>query len=250
MREGRLLDARATEPRSAARPRPRHFGPAEIGVRPATPAGRERVTLGADLFRGATLFLLGSAAVFAGIVLVDFGIGKYQQMQFRERGERLARLSNLALSSLEGNIERVSDLGEGRYELAVDLRNASGEGLIYVMSPDMHAYVQIGNEWQELPIAPAADDGTGVVGIDGEHVYRYRFDARVKSFAQLLPGYMHVRFSESMLVSPQRVPKDDVFERRDNYYVYLKPHDADDATILKRTKFAGKPPVWIPMPPH
>jgi putative ABC transport system ATP-binding protein/macrolide transport system ATP-binding/permease protein/lipoprotein-releasing system ATP-binding protein len=250
MREGRLLAARATEPRPAAQPHPRHFGPAEIGVRPAPPAGRGRVALGADLMRGAALFLLGSAAVFAGIVLVDFGVGKYQQMQFRARGERLARLSNLALSSLEGNIEKVSDLGEGRYELAVDLRNATGEGPIYVMAPDMHAYVQIAKEWQELPIAPAADDGTGVVGIDSDHVYRYRFDARVKSFAQLLPGYMHVRFSESMLVSPQREPKDDVFERRDNYYVYLKPYDADDVMILQRTKFAGRPPVWIPMPPH
>src|SRR6516162_9658597 len=114
----------------------------------------------------------------------------------------------------------------------------------------MHAYVQVGKEWQELPIAPAEDDPAGVVGIDGKHVYRYRFDARLKSFAELLPGYMHVRFSDSMLVSPQQAPKDDVFERRDNYYVYLKPYDVADATILKRTKFAGKPPVWIPMPPH
>jgi hypothetical protein len=30
----------------------------------------------------------------------------------------------------------------------------------------------------------------------------------------------------------------------------LKPFDVADDTILKRTKFAGKPPVWIPMPPH
>ena len=66
----------------------------------------------------------------------------------------------------------------------------------------------------------------------------------------LLPGYMHVRFSDSMLVSPQRVPNEDVFGRRDNYYVYLKPDDIADVTILKRTKFTGKLPVWIPMPPH
>jgi hypothetical protein len=39
-------------------------------------------------------------------------------------------------------------------------------------------------------------------------------------------------------------------ERVDNYYVYLKPHDANDAAILRKMKFPGKPPVWIPMPPH
>ena len=30
---------------------------------------------------------------------------------------------------------------------------------------------------------------------------------------------MHVRFSGTMLVSPSNTPKDDVFERKDNYYV-------------------------------
>ena len=31
---------------------------------------------------------------------------------------------------------------------------------------------------------------------------------------------------------------------------YLKPRSADDAAILAKTKFPGKPPLWIPMPPH
>ena len=31
---------------------------------------------------------------------------------------------------------------------------------------------------------------------------------------------------------------------------YLKPHGADDETIRKRMKYAGMPPVYIPMPPH
>jgi putative ABC transport system ATP-binding protein/macrolide transport system ATP-binding/permease protein/lipoprotein-releasing system ATP-binding protein len=53
-----------------------------------------------------------------------------------------------------------------------------------------------------------------------------------------------------MLVSPSSTPSDDVFERRDNYYVYLKPFDVADEVVLKRMRFSGKPPVWIPMPPH
>jgi hypothetical protein len=46
------------------------------------------------------------------------------------------------------------------------------------------------------------------------------------------------------------MPKGDVFERKDNFYVYLKPFDVADEVVLKRMKFSGKPPVWIPMPPH
>jgi hypothetical protein len=65
-----------------------------------------------------------------------------------------------------------------------------------------------------------------------------------------IPNYMHVRFSESMLVSSSSVPQGEVFERKDNFYVYLKPYDVADEVVLKRLKFSGKPPVWIPMPPH
>ena len=86
--------------------------------------------------------------------------------------------------------------------------------------------------------------------IESTQTYRYVFDAQVKQYAQLLPNYMHVRFSATMLVSPSSMPKDDVFERKDNYYVYLKPFDVADAVVLKRMRFSGKPPVWIPMPPH
>ena len=89
-----------------------------------------------------------------------------------------------------------------------------------------------------------------VLRIDSKHLYQYLFDAQVKDFTQLLPYYMHLRFSDTMLVSPSSTPKDDVFERQDNYYVYLKPSDVSDDAILKRMKFPGKPPVWIPMPPH
>jgi hypothetical protein len=61
---------------------------------------------------------------------------------------------------------------------------------------------------------------------------------------------MHVRFSNAMLVSRSANPKGDLIERLDDYYVYLKPHGADDAAILHKTRFPGKPPLWIPMPPQ
>jgi putative ABC transport system ATP-binding protein/macrolide transport system ATP-binding/permease protein/lipoprotein-releasing system ATP-binding protein len=151
---------------------------------------------------------------------------------------------------LQADVQAVSDLGEGRYELEVYLLNVDNEKPIYVMSPDMHAYVQIGKVWQEVPLEPAESGASGVLRIDNKQIYRYLFDARVKDFTQLLPNYMHVRFSEAILVSPNSMPKGDVFERKDNFYVYLKPHDVADEVVLKRLKFSGKPPVWIPMPPH
>jgi hypothetical protein len=89
-----------------------------------------------------------------------------------------------------------------------------------------------------------------VLKIETERIYRHLFGARLRDFTRLFPNYMHVGFSDTMLVGLSDTPKDDVFEHRDNYYVYLKPFDVADDTVLKRMKFAGKPPVWIPMPPH
>jgi hypothetical protein len=80
--------------------------------------------------------------------------------------------------------------------------------------------------------------------------FRFRFTPDVRTFEEILPGYMHVRFSNVMLVSRSAQPKGGLIERQDDYYVFLKPHDADDAAILRKTTFPGKPPVWIPMPPH
>jgi len=252
MRQG-ILEATDLPPVSVeAESRPRRFaGKILAELEPEMPAAaRVPIGLGANLWSSVQTLAIGGAVVFVCILLVDFGLAKFQETQVRARGARIAKLAEMALSSLQGEVQSVSDLGDGRYELAVDLSNATGDEPIYVMSPDMHGYVQVGKVWQELPLKPTDDDASGVLKIEGKHIYRYVFEARVREFTQLLPNYMHVRFSETMLVSPSSTPKDDVFERKDNYYVYLKPFDVADDVILRRMKFPGEPPVWIPMPPH
>jgi len=252
MRQGALVPADLAEV-TVRVPRPsRRFAPTPIagGADTATLVeARRPALLAGHLWRGVLTCLFTGAAIFAGILLVDFGVAKYQEMQLRERGARMAKLADMALSRLQGEVQSVSDLGDGRYELAIYLWNVSSEP-IYVMSPEIHAYVQVGKVWQEVPLASTEDNAGGVLKIEGKHTYRYIFDARVREFTQLLPSYMHMRFSDTMLVSASGEPKDSVFERKDNYYVHLKPFDVADEAILKRTKFAGKPPVWIPMPPH
>ena len=113
----------------------------------------------------------------------------------------------MALSSLQSDIQSITDLGDGRYQLAVYLLNAGAGEPIYVMSPDMHAYVQVSKVWQEVPLRPADSGADSVLKIDGKQVYHYLFDARVRDFTQLLPNYMHVRFSDTMLVKSEQHAK-------------------------------------------
>jgi ABC-type lipoprotein export system ATPase subunit len=245
MREGTL--AARELPRLDAATR-RSVPPVSVAAPPVVPA-RAPIRLGESFWRGVRIFLPAAAVILAAILAADFGVEKYQSMRLRERAARYAALQHVALNRLRGDVQSVSDLGDGRYELTTYLQNVGGEP-IYVMTPQMRAYVQVASLWQEVPMTAAEENTTGVTQIIGKQTYRYRFDARVHDFAQLLPNYMHVRFSGAMLVSPSSTPNGDVFERKDNYYVYLKPFDVADEVVLRRMRFSGKPPVWIPMPPH
>lgn len=253
MRQGVLETAEppARGVESAARPRRSGALLEDLLPTPAAPAlPQAPARLGAELWRSAEPFALWGAAILGGVLLVNLGATKYQEKYLLEREQRKAQLADMALSRLQAEVQSVEDLGEGRYELAVSLRNAGGDAPIYVMPPDMRAYIQVGKIWQEVPVEASESNPGSVAEIEGKSVFRYVFEARVKDFTQLLPNYMHVRFSESMLVSPSKVPRGDIFERKDNFYVYLKPYDVADDVILKRMKFSGKPPLWIPMPPH
>ncbi|MGE0259095.1 MAG: ABC transporter ATP-binding protein [Alphaproteobacteria bacterium] len=237
------------EPRPLPQGQPARSPPA--AAPPAATASERSPRLGADIGNVLRPVLLGGVVLAGFALIADAVIAKYQGSRLRERDARLARLADLAFTRLQGEIASIADLGGGRYELALALSNASGkEQPLYVMAPDMRAYVQVGKVWREVPLRPAEDSAAGVMKIDGTHTYRYSFEARLDGFTQLLPNYMHVRFSDTMLVNPSSTPEADLFERKDNYYVYLKPSDTPDEAILKRIKFTGKPPVWIPMPPH
>jgi len=252
MRQGLLRPTKLGDTALETQVRPRRFAPVAVSREPTAPAARSarpRIALGADLRRGLQTALVAGAAILGAILLADFGVQRYQAVQLRERAARIAALQHLALNGLRGDVESVSDLGDGRYQLTTYLQNVGGDP-IYVMAPDMRAYVQVGTSWQEVPIKALDEQAAGVTGIAAKQNYRYLFDARVREFAQLLPNYMHVRFSGAMLVSPRSVPEGDVFERKDNYFVYLKAFDVADETVLKRMRFSGRPPVWIPMPPH
>ncbi|HEY1259043.1 MAG TPA: ABC transporter ATP-binding protein [Stellaceae bacterium] len=233
----------------ARRPPSRVFGPAVEPAAPA-PSAPAPVPLGRDLWGGVQRVLVAAAMVLGLVLGGDFVLGRYQAAQLRERSARAAVLAETALDSLRGEVASVTDLGDRHYELAIDLRNVGDGRAIYVMAPDMRAYVQVAQEWREVPISAEGRAAAKVQKIVGLETYRYRFRAQVTGYAQLLPNYMHVRFADTMLVSPSDTPKGEVFERRDNYYVYLKPSDIPDNVILERVHFPGKPPVWIPMPPH
>jgi putative ABC transport system ATP-binding protein/macrolide transport system ATP-binding/permease protein/lipoprotein-releasing system ATP-binding protein len=154
------------------------------------------------------------------------------------------------MTGLRAEIKDVT-FGPGKsYDVSVYLQNTNATQPIYVLSPTVRGFVQVGTSWQEVSLKPVSASPQKVLKITGEQIYHYTFESNITDYAQLFPYYMHVRFTNDMLVSSSSQPKSDLVERSDSYYVYLKPHEASDDAIMKKMHFPGKPPVWIPMPPH
>jgi len=253
MRQGVLAPLDAADVRT---PRPIHpvILPPPARHEPVTVAAAE----GAQAFHGlgANLWVAVRRAgvavgMLSGLVfLLNEGVARYQRYEIETRRARLAALEELATSTLRSDIASITSLGGNRYEVTIFLENTRQDPPIYVMSPSVQAFVQVGTGWQEAPLTPVADATASVLKITGRQLYRFNLEARIDKFTELLPHYMHVRFANNMLVSPESTPKDELFQRSDNYFVYLKPDDVDNETILKDVHFPGAPPLWIWMPPH
>lgn len=110
------------------------------------------------------------------------------------------------------------------------------------------AVVRLSRRPHRLAPLAAASDRPRIGRSRRDPPFPYDFEPAGKAFTPLLPGYMHVRFSCQTVVS--RTSGGDLTERTDDFYVYLKPLGADDEAILKTTRFPGRPPTWIAMPPH
>lgn len=208
------------------------------------------VTLGAGIERFIGQLIMLTVPLIGVFWLINFGIAQVENHFLAEQVTARQAIEDLAMVGLRAEVKDVTMGPENSYDVAIYLRNTSGTAPIYVLTPSVRGFVQVGSSWQEVSMVPADPAAPKVMKVTGEQVNHYILKPNIDDYAQLLPNYMHVRLSNEMLVSGSSQPKTDLVERSDNYYVYLKPHDASDEAILKKLKFPGKPPVWIPMPPH
>jgi ABC-type lipoprotein export system ATPase subunit len=233
-------------------------GPPARAVVPSPPTlpPDEPPTPDEPIARPATGFvrtLAGGVAWAAVVVLAalaaDHVIARKQRSAIEGAEAARREVREAALFAMRADIDDIT-YGPGRdYRLTLFVQNLDPERELSVMAPEVRAYVQVGAEWREVPLRPADDqEGRTVKLTGGRHTFAYRFTADIAGFEELLPGYMHVRFKSAALVG--RGPDAAPWERADDFYIYLKPHGADDAAILRKTPYPGRPPVWIPMPAH
>jgi hypothetical protein len=206
---------------------------------------------------GRELGLLRRKGVIAAVALAtlafiaDLGVAWYQDSHLAQKRLAELQLQHAAFTNLYVELEDVVYQADGKsYRLTMTMENLDPESPIYVMLSPVRVFEQSGLVWKEVPAR--APDGTrwGVVKLTDRRTYQTVFEPNVEDWAELIPGYMHIRFDNDMLISQRSEPTDDIVERKDPYYVYLKPHGADDEAIRQKTNYRGVPPVYIPMPPH
>lgn len=232
-----LLDAlRSAAPRKTAAP----IAPAAVAMK-----------LGRRLGFWRSPVVIGVAAVLLAAFAADAGVGWYQARALRDARQARLQLENTAMRSLYVELKQIAYEPDGKsFRLTLSLQNVSPAGPLYVMLNAVGVYVQSGTNWLQVPSQPAEGVTWGVVKLVDSYTYDVVFTPEVANWAELIPGYMHVRIQSDLLVSPRAQPGNDVVERRTPFYVYLKPHGANDADIKARSRMQGQPPIFIPMPPH
>jgi ABC-type lipoprotein export system ATPase subunit len=219
---------------------------------PALPA--PAIDTSANLGAGLGAWLLSVSAWVVPALLMALalnqGIALYQRQLLHQRRQARAALEDAALLWLRAEIENIAYNGGASYTLTLSLENRSAANAVFVLSPTVRAYVQVGLTWQEIPTRSIDSLEGRVARIEKRRSYQFAFEPNTSGYTEQLTGYMHVRLTGSTLVSQSSVPGDDLVERVDDYYIHLKPPGANDDAILRKVKFPGKPPLWIPMPPH
>ena len=223
----------------------------EAAPRKVEAPARVAVKLGRrfDLWRSPVL--VGLVMLLLTGFALDAAVGLYQARALREARQARLLLENTATRSLYVELKGISYEPDGKsYRMTLFLQNVSPAGPLYVMLNAVSVYVQAGMVWQQVPSRPAEGVSWGVVKLVDGYTFDVIFTPDVANWAELIPGYMHVRIQSDLLVSEKAQPGNDVVERRTPYYVYLKPHGASDEEIKRRSRSTRTPPVFIPMPPH
>ena len=213
-------------------------------------AGRTAIKLGRlRVFRPRTLAMAGVA--FLTLLLVDYSVGKYRSLILERQRQADLALENKAFSGIYSELVRIDlEPDKKSYRMTMAIQSVDPATPLYVMIEPTRVFEQAGLSWKEVPSQATERALNGVVKLTGRHEFETIFTPNVEDWAELMPGYMHIRFENELLVSLRAEPEEDIKIRKDRYYVYLKRTDANDEEIKEKMNFQTNPPLFIPMPPH
>lgn len=192
------------------------------------------------------------AILLFSFLAADYFVGYKQNKYLSEKAALKKRTEQLAWYSLRGEIKDVIYAGD-KYRVLIKFENAFPEEEMYIMIPQIRCLVQVGTLWKEVPVHDAGHKGeeSGVMKLEGTKIIEKLIEVPFKNFEEVLPGYMHVRINSMSYVASDAISKEDIVEKNEDFYIYLRPYYADVAKMSKKYSFINNEvPIFIPMPPH
>ena len=204
--------------------------------------------------RKALLLLLG--AVIIGLV-IDYYVGEKQEAGIRAREAKIKRLQEQAFYMLSVDVRDIRETKDIRkswkYIATIRIDNVADEP-VYIDYPEVRAFMQVGTiSWREIPVADAGlEKKEQMYKLDtGPHRFHriLTIDPKIPYNRYLIPKYMHIRFLVRMSVLPESGFKEgEVFERKSDTYVYLKPFWITEREIREVMDWGDtKVPVYMPI---
>ena len=253
MSAGRLTEGAV--PRAPAK-RPEHaavldpvFEAVPAGLTPSAPtAAPESDWRGPLSFFFATL-VLGISLVFG----FDRVVAWTQSRQLWAREEKKRVAEEIAFRHLRADMESVQAKGQGRVEADLFLQNYDPTRTFFILGPSLRAFYQADGRWEPIPL----EDGSGNAEtirevLPTKTLVPLAFTLLPAKYDELIRGYFHIRFTGTMVVSETRDATGDLFERQDDYYIYLKDPRLTDDQVRQRNgwKPGSVVPPWMAMPSH
>jgi len=253
MSAGRLTEGAV--PRAPAK-RPEHaavldpvFEAVPAGLAASAPtAAPESDWRGPLSFFFATL-VLGISLVFG----FDRVVAWTQSRQLWAREEKKRVAEEIAFRHLRADMESVQAKGQGRVEADLFLQNYDPTRTFFILGPSLRAFYQADGRWEPIPL----EDGSGNAEtirevLPTKTLVPLAFTLLPAKYDELIRGYFHIRFTGTMVVSETRDATGDLFERQDDYYIYLKDPRLTDDQVRQRNgwKPGSVVPPWMAMPSH
>jgi putative ABC transport system ATP-binding protein/macrolide transport system ATP-binding/permease protein/lipoprotein-releasing system ATP-binding protein len=212
----------------------------------------EPVALGAGLPRFLVDFAGWTLVVALTIFGLNYGAAMLQKKSLTEQQAARSAVEDLALQTLRADVEEVVEEPDGSYRLSLYLLNPDADRVFYVLGPTVRAFVQVDRSWQALNVSSVDAQPDDVTKIEGRRSFRFTFRAEPPTFDELIRGYMHIRITNSMIVAASAEPKSDLFDRTDDYYIYLRPRNVTEDEVRERNGWKPNSlvPRWIAMPAH
>lgn len=196
--------------------------------------------------------IIAIGIIFVSIIAVDYIVGYKQAKLLQEKAALKKKMELLAWYNLRSDIKEVTYSGD-KYKVTLRYENAFPEEELYIMTPAVRCLVQVGTYWKEVPVhdVGAKPVETSVFKLENTFLLDKLIEVPFKNFEEVLPGYMHVRINSISYVSSNTISKEDIAEKDEDFYIYLKPYYTNDKEMAKKYKFTDNViPIFIPMPPH